>query len=318
MGSIADGDIVSTAAATAKACRSRREAAGGEEKPKTCGCGKHAAPVEVEAVVTPSSKPCGCKHHAAAETPAVEAAEPEPGKAACGCRRLLWIRKVHSGCGLVFGAFLLEHLAATALGLRPSLFARYMQFLQAALAEAPWLHALVFVPLAVAALFGGYLLFTAGLRFNVKKCNRGGKLRYWLQRMSAIVLLAFVGYHLLTLRDYRRLTDSAPSAGALSGAAGADSARAVFTGSVRGFQSLWPNSVGLYPLRLLVVASLLVGTWAAVYHFSNGLWSAAIAWGIVETPASQRRWEWVCLAAGVSLATLGTMGWIAFTATLGG
>ena len=268
--------------------------------------------------VTRSPSGCGCKHHGTLDAPVPEAAEPEPGKGKCGCRRLLWIRKVHSACGLLVGAFLLEHLAATALGLRPSLFARYMQFLQAVLSEAPWLHALVLVPLGVAALFGGYLLLQAGLRFNVKKCNRGGKLRYWLQRMSAIVLLLFLGYHLLTLRGYRPTTDTTLKEAGVSGAAGVDPAQVVFTGSVRGFQAAWPKSAPLYPLRLLAMAGLLVGTWAAVYHLSNGLWSAAIAWGIVETPASQRRWEWVCLAAGVVLATLGAMGWFAFTATPGG
>jgi hypothetical protein len=50
---------------------------------------------------------------------------------------LLWIRKVHSACGLVFAAFLIEHLAATAMGWNPFLFGRYMQFVHAVLAEAP-------------------------------------------------------------------------------------------------------------------------------------------------------------------------------------
>jgi succinate dehydrogenase / fumarate reductase cytochrome b subunit len=162
------------------------------------------------------------------------------------------------------------------------------------------------------------LLFQAGLRFNVKKCNRGGKLRYWLQRMSAIVLLLFLGYHLLTLRDYRPTTDATLKEAAVSAAAGVEHGRAALVGSARGFQAAWPRNAPLYPLRLLAIAGLLAGTWAAVYHLSNGLWSAAIAWGIVETPASQRRWEWVCLSAGVALATLGAMGWFAFTATPGG
>jgi len=241
-----------------------------------------------------------------------------PGREAagqkCGCRRLLWVRKVHSACGLVLGAFLIEHLAATAMGWNPFLFGRYMQFVHAVLAEAPWLRALILVPLALAAAFGGYLLMTAGVRYNVKKCNRGGKLRYWLQRVSAVVLLLFLGFHLLTVQGFRRALDAlGPSADWTSAATAKAASRAMFVAGVQGFQATWPKDGPLYPLRVIAMAAVLAGTWAAVYHATNGLWSAAIAWGLLETPASQRRGEWVCLALGVILSILGTMGWLAFS-----
>ncbi len=258
---------------------------------------------------------CGCGHHGSPESPPRETAGEEATKEKCGCRRLLWVRKVHSACGLVFGAFLIEHLTATALGWKPLLFGRYMQFVHAVLVEAPWLRTLILVPLAVAAGFGGYLLITAGVRYNVKKCNRGGKLRYWLQRVSAVVLFLFLGFHLLTLRDFRLLAGPlGPRTASTAAATGEDPARAVFVASVQGFQASWPNGGPLYPLRVIAMVGVLVGTWAAVYHVSNGLWSATIAWGLLETPASQRRWEAVCLAAGILLAILGTMGGLAFTA----
>jgi succinate dehydrogenase / fumarate reductase cytochrome b subunit len=219
----------------------------------------------------------------------------------------------------VFGAFLVEHLAATALGWKPGLFGRYMQFVHAVVAEAPWLKTLILVPLAVAAVFGGYLLVTAGVRYNVKKCNRGGKLRYWLQRASAVVLFLFLGFHLLSLQNFHLPVDSlGPSKASGSAARGEDPARAVFAASVQGFQASWPKDGPLYPLRVVAMLAVLVGTWAAVYHASNGLWSAAIAWGLLETPASQQRWEWVCLTIGSLLAILGTLGWLAFSSTGGG
>lgn len=284
--------------------------------PKSCGCkGRcHSKPAEeaaeevVEEVAEasaavavaeeePHGHGCGCKHHGPSEASAERAEGQQSGKK-CNCQGMLWIRKVHSAAGLVFGGFLVEHLAATSLGTQPGLFGRYMQFVHAMIAEAPWLHALIYTPLAVAAAFGGYLLAKAGVRYNVKKCNRGGKLRYWLQRATAVVLLAFLAFHLLTLRNY-----SAATAGI-----GATVPGEVLAASVLGFQADWAGS----PLRMLAIAGVLLGTWAAVYHVSNGMWSASIAWGLSETPDSQRRWQWVCLGGGVVLAILGTMGWAAF------
>ena len=67
----------------------------------------------------------------------------------------------------------------------------------ATLRQTPWLEVLVFLPLATLVPFGLYLLFKAGLRYNVKKCKRGGKLRFFLQRVSAVVILGFIAFHLL-------------------------------------------------------------------------------------------------------------------------
>src|SRR5271165_2954460 len=93
-------------------------------------------------------------------------------------------------------------MAATALGLQPRLFEPYMRGVHAALRQSPWLEVLVFLPLVALVPFGLYLLAKAGLRYNVKKCKRGGKLRFFLQRVSAVVILAFIAFHLLTLRDW--------------------------------------------------------------------------------------------------------------------
>lgn len=250
--------------------------------------------------------------------PAEETRAEEPAKKECGCRRLLWIRKVHSACGLIFGAFLVEHLTATALGWKPMIFGRYVQCVRAVLAEAPWLKTLILIPLVVAVAFGGYLLLRAGVRYNVKKCNRGGKLRYWLQRMSAVALLLFLGFHWWTLRDFQPVQPLGPGTDAPSAAAGGASPQAIFAGSVAGFQATWSKDGPWSPWRVAAIIAVLMGTWAAVYHVSNGAWSAAIAWGLLETPASQRRGERICLAAGTVLAILGTMGWIVFSSSVVG
>ena len=148
----------------------------------------------------PAEAACGCGHHVTGST--VPQRAEEAGGGACKCQKMRWIRRTHSACGLVFGAFLVEHLAATALGLQPALFEQYMHGVHAALRQTPWLELLVFLPLVTLVVFGFYLLAKAGLRYNVKKCKRGGKLRFFLQRVSAVVILAFIAFHLLTLRNW--------------------------------------------------------------------------------------------------------------------
>jgi succinate dehydrogenase/fumarate reductase cytochrome b subunit len=287
------------AAAPGSGCRTRKEG-DGSVAAKACGCKHHAEPAPAEEAV-PKKSGCGCKHHDPSGSTDADDGPDSPGSG-CTCRNMLWIRKVHSGAGLVFGAFLAEHLAATALGLKPAIGGRYLEFLRAAVTEAPWLHVAVYLPMLVVVSFGLYLLATAGLRYNVKKCNRGGKLRYWSQRMTGLAILAFLGFHLVSLHDF----------GARVDAAGQHTAESVCQASVQAFQAAWPSAESGSPLRGLAVLGVLFGTWAAVFHASNGAWSAAIAWGLVETPAARDRWQWVCLAAGSVLAVLGTMGWVAF------
>ena len=50
-----------------------------------------------------------------------------------------------------------------------------------------------------------------------------------------------------------------------------------------------------------VIAIYVTGALAVVYHWSNGLWTAAITWGLTLSAAAQRRWGYVCAGLGVAL-----------------
>jgi succinate dehydrogenase / fumarate reductase cytochrome b subunit len=39
-----------------------------------------------------------------------------------------------------------------------------------------------------------------------------------------------------------------------------------------------------------------------VFHFANGLWTAAITWGVTVSVAAQKRWGQVCTLVGLALA----------------
>ncbi len=51
----------------------------------------------------------------------------------------------------------------------------------------------------------------------------------------------------------------------------------------------------------LIVAFYLVGVSAAIYHWCNGLWTAAISWGLTITKTAQKRWGQVCIGLGAAL-----------------
>ena len=193
----------------------------------------------------PPEAACGCGHHAA-ESTAPEQAEGTVG-GSCKCQKLLWIRRTHSACGLIFGMFVVEHLPATALGLRPGIFEPYMRGVHAAVRQTPWLELLVFLPLVTLVPFGLYLLAKAGLRYNVKKCKRGGKLRFFLQRVSAVVILAFIAFHLLTLRDWGPWSAGTEAAKAAVSTAADHATKTAFATSVRQIWDFLPSAEALRP-----------------------------------------------------------------------
>jgi succinate dehydrogenase / fumarate reductase cytochrome b subunit len=48
-----------------------------------------------------------------------------------------------------------------------------------------------------------------------------------------------------------------------------------------------------------------IGILASCYHFANGLWTAAITWGLTISARSQRRFGYLCGAVGLILLVLG-------------
>jgi succinate dehydrogenase / fumarate reductase cytochrome b subunit len=310
-----NGSPSSTSESGGCACKRRAlPAAAADEPPHAAAPAETATILAATEVVSetaiveetpPPGAACGCDHHEA-EATAHPAEAPAGG--ACKCQKLLWIRRTHSACGLIFGAFLVEHLAATALGLQPTLFGRYMGGVHAALRPTPWLEVLVFLPLAALVPFGLYLLAKAGLRYDVKKCKRGGKLRFFLQRVSAVVILGFVAFHLLTLRNWGPRFVGAEA----SVSTAADSPQTAFATSVRQVWDFLPAANAFSPMRFAVIVFYLLGTTAAVYHFTNGLWTGAIAWGLSSSAAWQQRSLWLCTVLGSVLLVLGALGWYAF------
>ena len=59
-------------------------------------------------------------------------------------------------------------------------------------------------------------------------------------------------------------------------------------------------------LRPLLVSMLYaIGVLSTVFHFSNGLWTQGITWGLWTSPAAMRRANWVSILVGVLLGAAG-------------
>jgi succinate dehydrogenase / fumarate reductase cytochrome b subunit len=63
------------------------------------------------------------------------------------------------------------------------------------------------------------------------------------------------------------------------------------------------TAIALGPVYWKIV--YVIGTLAVVYHFSNGLWTFGITWGIWTSDRAQRGAGYVCAAFGVLLAFVG-------------
>ncbi len=232
-------------------------------------------------------------------------------------RRHFLIRRLHSLTGLVFGGYIATHLLVNATGLWPRDYQQNVDKIHSLEPMLPAIEILtIFLPLLIHAIYGIYIT-KAGVKFNTTKYPYGGNLRYSLQRWAGIVLLLFIAFHIATLHKWGFAgIYSLTHWSALSGYAGGGLFNAhnqAFQSTVTGIKYYWnyenPWNVG----NVVVMAFYLLGVWSATFHFANGLWTSAIAWGLTVTAKSQRRWGHVCLGFGILLTIVGTVAWASFT-----
>lgn len=197
------------------------------------------------------------------------------------------LRRLHSLIGLApIGAFLVFHLWANSQSrLGPEHYN---------LAVVGGLQGLNYLPLIELLLIALPLAFHAGYGLVVIHSGRAEPLRYpylanrryWLQRLSGLAVLGFLLFHLWMTRAQTLIDPMV---------------RADLYGHMHGLLSQ-PWVLGLY----------LAGLLLSVFHLANGLWSAAIVWGLTTTPRAQRLSGWVSLGLGASLAALGLHGLLGF------
>ncbi|MEM6393055.1 MAG: succinate dehydrogenase [Planctomycetota bacterium] len=207
------------------------------------------------------------------------------------------LRRLHSLTGIMpVGVFLIFHLF-TNMQMAIAELTGELHYFQDEVDFIHSLPALIFLE-----VFGLWLpiAFHAGLgivymlsgKNNFYSYQYGGNLRYSLQRWTAWIALIFIFYHISTLRwqwTYFGLIDTPFVARGLNDEKLAQASTAVALQS--GLFNGW-----------LITAFYLLGGLAAVYHWSNGLWTAAITWGLTITQKAMTRWGYVCAGMGVALS----------------
>ena len=197
-----------------------------------------------------------------------------------------YVRRLHSLCGLfALGMVLFEHIFTNSMAM----------FGPAALNGSLAMMELIPKPIFLGLEIGGIavpLLFHAiyGMYIAVQAKNnpeRFGYVRNWnfaLQRWTAWYLVVFLIWHVGYLRFYVKGITGTPISYEL-------------------LQNFFTSSP-------LVTILYILGMFAAIFHFCNGITTFCMTWGITKGPRSQNAVSMLsmCLCAALCLVTLMFMG----------
>lgn len=198
------------------------------------------------------------------------------------------LRRLHSLTGIVFGGYVAVHLIVNAtLAQGASVFQAQVDKIHSLpfLAAIEWL--LLYIPILYHTSYGGWIILTG-------QPNNGSypyfkNTFYLLQRFSAVILAAFILYHVLAMKGW-------------FGSA-FDPARAAATARDN-IDAHWLVAGLVYPIGIL----------AACFHTANGFWTAGITWGLTISAASQKRWGLLCIGLFVLMTVAGLAALIAIIA----
>jgi len=216
----------------------------------------------------------------------------------CGCGGHTCPRHYLAVSGLLLGAFLALHLSINALALWPGRFQTFVNHSHSLGVLLPVLEiVLIFMPLAIHLNYGLRTLKREKLKYGVDKHHHGSDLRQWLQRVTAVILLLFLTFHLVTLHRW------------LGGRFDPHSA---FSSASQAIWQFWHGQpAGSFP-NLLFAQFYLIGIVAAVYHLTNGVTTGAEVLGWVKNPAAAERVWRVSLIVAPALLLAGLAAWYAF------
>lgn len=224
-------------------------------------------------------------------------------------RNYFLLRRLHSLTGIVpIGLFLIAHLTTNSSIvwglLDPSKTKDGHAGVGTFQHEVNFIHSLpalllievfgLWLPIAFHSVLGIYYATTGN--GNTGRYAYQGNRRYALQRVSGYLGVLFIFYHVATLRW--GWTFLVPGGARWDGRFAASTMAAAMQGSTDGF------TAG----GLVVSLFYMLGVSLLVFHFANGVWTAAITWGLTVSKGAQRRWGYVC--AGLGVAMMG-MAWSA-------
>jgi succinate dehydrogenase / fumarate reductase, cytochrome b subunit len=182
------------------------------------------------------------------------------------------LRRLHSLTGIVFGGYLIVHLLINAtIAQGGNVYQTQVDKIH----DLPFLPVIewtfIYLPIIYHTVYGVWITLTG--QPNVGHYPYTKNWFYFFQRVSAVVIVFFMLFHVLSLKYGVFGTNLAfnPHGGAL---------KTVAQHMDRNFLITWL----LYPVGIL----------ASCYHLANGFWAAGITWGLTISAGAQRRWGYAC------------------------
>jgi succinate dehydrogenase / fumarate reductase cytochrome b subunit len=191
-----------------------------------------------------------------------------------GGRNHFLLRRLHSLTGIVFGGYLCVHLIVNATLIQGGTGESDIYQLQVdKIHSLPFLWAIewafIFLPIIFHTVYGIWITLTG--QPNVGAYGYAKNWFYLLQRISAVIILLFMIFHIFGMRGlFGQTLKFNPHAATASAAVH--------------IHSSWLVGYVIYPIGII----------ASCYHLANGFWTAAITWGLTVSNGAQRRWGFVC------------------------
>jgi len=195
-------------------------------------------------------------------------------------------RRLHSLSGIIpIGAFLIEHILSNFEAVNgPLAYAQQVKFLNSLPLVRVLEWAFIFIPLAFHGLYGVYIAFRG--RANVNIYPWAGNWGYLTQRITGIIALVYIGYHVWTQRFSGVNLPEHPGAA---------------------FHKVQAELAHPWILAFYIVAMI-----ATCWHFAYGIWLFAAKWGITPGDRARKRFGYVCALGGAALCIMGLVGMYAF------
>jgi succinate dehydrogenase / fumarate reductase, cytochrome b subunit len=199
------------------------------------------------------------------------------------------LRRLHSLTGIVFGGYLIVHLLINAtIAQGGNVYQTQVDKIH----DLPFLPVIewtfIYLPIIYHTVYGVWITLSG--QQNLANYPYGKNWAYVAQRLSAVVIVFFMLFHVLSLKYGLFGT----------GLAFGPPQRALQTVALHMEVSPLITWI-LYPLGIL----------ASCFHLANGFWTAAITWGVTVSRGAQRRWGFACAGLFVIVFVAAMMALIA-------
>lgn len=171
-----------------------------------------------------------------------------------------WLRRLHSLLGIVpIGAFVVEHFFSNSYAFQgPEAYDRMVADLQT-IPLVVWIEVgFIGLPIFFHIVLG--LVITATGANNFLRYNHYRNWMYFFQRVTGIIAVIYIGYHVWTTRIAAALADRLIT----------------FTDMEQLLRPAWAR--WFYAIGILAIC----------FHFANGIATSLITWGITVSERSQR------------------------------